>query len=264
MSYILCIGDSHDEPGRDQKRFEWLGRLIADRQPTHIVQMGDFLSLDSLSDYDKNKKLIVEGRRFKKELDSGLEAYDKIMAPLRALWKKQQKNKKSKYKPEMVWIVGNHEQRAQRYVQTNSEMAGFISYPDLLGVEKDGWKVVNYKDYHYIDGIGFTHIPMREDNQPLGGKFVTRRVLEGHDHPVVFGHTHRLLVDSMPIKTQEGITDRRVVNVGCYFDYTPDYARGSKGIGDWWSGLVFLDTDISHSNFDVETISYEQMEYFYG
>ena len=48
---VLAIGDAHDGPRIPKDRFRWFGRLAADTQPDVIVQIGDFLSLDSLCRY---------------------------------------------------------------------------------------------------------------------------------------------------------------------------------------------------------------------
>ena len=46
---VMVIGDAHDSPSiQDKRRFLWMGRHAAETGPDVIVQIGDFLSLDSL------------------------------------------------------------------------------------------------------------------------------------------------------------------------------------------------------------------------
>ena len=56
MATHLVIGDPHCTPRTSNERFLWAGRLAADVRATHIICMGDFCSMDSLSSYDRGKK----------------------------------------------------------------------------------------------------------------------------------------------------------------------------------------------------------------
>ena len=55
MATHVVIGDPHCTPKASNERFLWAGRLAADVRATHIICMGDFCSMDSLSSYDKKK-----------------------------------------------------------------------------------------------------------------------------------------------------------------------------------------------------------------
>jgi hypothetical protein len=65
MATHLVIGDPHCTPKASNERFLWAGRLAADYKVSHIICMGDFCSMDSLSSYDRAKKSF-EGRTYKK------------------------------------------------------------------------------------------------------------------------------------------------------------------------------------------------------
>ena len=55
MATHLVIGDPHCTPKASNERFLWAGRLAADFKVTHVICMGDFCSMDSLSSYDRAK-----------------------------------------------------------------------------------------------------------------------------------------------------------------------------------------------------------------
>ena len=55
MATHVVIGDPHCTPKASNERFLWAGRLASDVRATHIICMGDFCSMDSLSSYDKRK-----------------------------------------------------------------------------------------------------------------------------------------------------------------------------------------------------------------
>jgi len=172
----LVIPDAHDGPEHNKDRFEALGNFIVENKPDNIVQIGDFMNLDSINFFDTNKPLIKEGKRLKDDIDSGIEAYEKIMKPIRNLWKKQARWKTKKYNPNRHWLLGNHEVRTWRYTLDKPELSGFIPETDFVGAGKDKWNIVEYRQYVYIDGTAFTHAPMnRRVNQPISGEYVAKR-----------------------------------------------------------------------------------------
>ena len=253
----LVIGDCHVEADDDLRRFKALGLFIKDVQPENIIQIGDFISIDSLSAWDKNKRLKMEGRRFQVELDHARDAVDLIMGPMvRENFRRAKINKK-KYKPRMIALDGNHEDRFYRYLDSNPELVGVVDMDESLGWSAYGWERVPYRQYANIDGVDFTHAPMNGMNQPLGGVYIAHRAALAHVRPVVFGHTHRFLMGSY---TAHGEHARQVqtVNVGCFFEGIPDYAKGSIASLDWWRGLIILD-HYGDAKFDVSSYRMEQL-----
>ena len=122
LETTLVIGDAHSEPGHHDKRFQALGNFIVDNKPDNIVQIGDFLSLDSINFFDNNNPLIKEGRRLKDDIDKGVKSYIAMMQPIYDLWDKQTRWKTKKYSPNLYWLLGNHEVRTYRYTQDKPEL----------------------------------------------------------------------------------------------------------------------------------------------
>ena len=54
----LVIPDAHDGPEYNKDRFEALGNFIVENKPDNIVQIGDFMNLDSINFFDNNKPLM--------------------------------------------------------------------------------------------------------------------------------------------------------------------------------------------------------------
>ena len=44
---VLVIGDAHDGPSISKNRCLWIGKHIKKIKPNYVIQIGDFLSLDS-------------------------------------------------------------------------------------------------------------------------------------------------------------------------------------------------------------------------
>ncbi len=143
MATHVVIGDPHCTPKASNERFLWAGRLASDVRATHIICMGDFCSMDSLSSYDKKKKSF-EGRRYQKDMEHSHEALSLFNKGL------------GKFKGKKIMLHGNHEDRIDRAVNSAPELEGAISIKDLQ-YEKFGWKLTPFKRTLTIEGIIFSH-----------------------------------------------------------------------------------------------------------
>lgn len=257
MSKILVVGDVHDEVGYSKERFHVLGKFIVKEKPDYVVLMGDFLTLDSVSRHNKGKPLLAEGKRLMMEIQSGKDSINIIDSYINKYNDNRKKLKKKTYEVNKIYIYGNHEDRLVSYIHENPQIEGIIDSNDILECSNNGWTIVPYRETYYIYDVGFTHIPMNGANQPISGKYVCKRALELYDTHIVFGHTHRMGVDVMSTKTEYGYKQKLAINVGNYFDYIPEYAKNSAGIGDWWTGVVMLYKDM---DLDFSFISYNKMK----
>lgn len=242
----LVVGDVHVAPNQNLSRAELLGRAIADLQPNRVVFIGDFLSFDSLSDWDMDKRKTMEGRRYAKDIRAGREFLSRCYT----------------YVPnynDMEWHLceGNHETRLHRYIAGNPTFDGAVDYIRDLGI--DQWSITPYKQYLNVAGIDFTHIPINEAGKPIGGKFACSKALDIHSSSVVFGHTHKL--DTASIHRHGAPHLQIALNVGCYFEHIDDYAKGS--VTSYWRGIVLVD-HYKHGRFSWMPIPLGKMRKAYA
>ena len=263
MQRTLVIPDPHTDPAHSNERFTAAGNFCLEHQFDNVVNIGDWLSLDSVSFHDYDKPLIREGKRLRDDLDAGADALDKFEAPINEYNSRRSVFKKRLYKPFKVWCNANHEERFWRYVMTKPELMGLLNHNDLLGVQDRGWNILPFRQYAFIEGVGFTHIPMnKRNNNPIGGEYVAKRAAEQQMQSVVFGHTHRLLLHD---KSFVGMTNHgpiHAMSVGWFGDYIPDYVEGNEDQLDWWSGLVVIN-HYAPFKMDIETISMERLKQQY-
>lgn len=254
----LVIGDSHVEANDpDLNRFTAVGNLIAEERFDNVIQIGDFLSLDSLSAWDLRKSAKMEGRRFSEELTAGKEAVDRIMTPIYELQDKQRISKKRVYRPKLYSCIGNHEDRWDRYLETKPELLNVVDPYESVGFEDHGWVKVPYREYIYIEGVGFTHAPMNGNNQPASGVSLLNNASKDHQSSVVFGHTHSI---GLKTHTRHGDNCAMVtaLNVGCFFNEIPEYAQGSITSKNWWSGVFILE-HYGEGLFDFRSYKLERL-----
>jgi hypothetical protein len=128
MATHLVIGDPHCTPKASNDRFLWAGRVAADYKVSHVICMGDFCSMDSLSSYDRAKKSF-EGRRYQKDMEHShhaLSLFNKGMG---------------KHKARKIMLHGNHEDRIDRFVDDNPELDGTLKISDLK-FKQYGWQEI--------------------------------------------------------------------------------------------------------------------------
>lgn len=256
---VLVIGDCHIDEHQPLDRFSYLGNLIATEQPEYVVFIGDVLTLHCFSAWDKDKRKKMEGVRRSNEIDAANTALDLMFEPIKALQKTQRKARKKAYQPKLIYIEGNHENREERYLDYYPELIGTVDYKKDLDLKGRGFVFVPYKDYYFIDGVGFTHIPMTKAGKGISSAQYMQQSLHLHAHSVVFGHTHELRTQG---EHRHGAAHfNQSLNCGCFFEHVDDYAKGAKT--DYWRGVIMLDI-YDTNRFDFRTISMCSLRRNYG
>lgn len=151
----LVIPDTQVKPGVSLEHFEWIGKYIVEKKPDVIVHIGDLADMPSLCSYDVGKKCF-EGRRYKQDIKAALEAQELLFKPLREYNDNQRKNHKERYKPRFVLLIGNHEERINKVIDSEPRLDGTISIDDLK-YKEFGWEVHPFLERVTIDGITYSH-----------------------------------------------------------------------------------------------------------
>ncbi len=164
---ILVIPDCQIKEGVPTDHLTWAGKAIVDYRPDVVVNIGDFADMPSLSTHDIKGSKYFEGLRYKKDVEVAKEAMQKLLSPLREFQQRQKRNKEKLYKPRMVMLLGNHENRIDRAINNNPTLEGLISTKDL-GYERD-WEVHAFLHPVFINGVGFNHYwPVGAMGRPAG------------------------------------------------------------------------------------------------
>lgn len=168
LQRILFIPDTHT-PYHDKKAVDLVHKVADSFAPDHIIIMGDFADFYPLSSHSKdpNRALTLKN--------------DLICT-------KQELLRYTKHKAKnLVFIAGNHSNRLVRYLQDKApELYNIISIPEILGLEKMGFKYVEYKDHYTIGKLNVTH------DVGTAGRFAHYKALDTFQSNILIGHTHRL------------------------------------------------------------------------
>ena len=242
----LVVGDVHIGPNQNLRRADWLGWAIRSLKPQRVVFIGDLMTFDCVSDWDKDKRKKMEGRRYVKDIESGKEFLDRMHLA-----------NKQEHSPDYILLEGNHEDRLRRYLDRDPTMDGAINYIRDLGI--DSWFTVPYKEYFIHKGAYFTHVPITANGKAITGANVCAKALQIHQHSVIFGHTHKLGVESVHRHGSKHLC--HAVNVGCYFEHVDEYAIGAAN--SYWRGLVLID-HYKQGRFNPIPISMGKLERAYN
>lgn len=255
----LVIGDAHVDELQDLKRFDALGNYIAIHQPDIIVLMGDFLSLNCLSEWDRNKRKTMELKRYSSEIEAGNIALDMLEYGIYKVNKARKKLKTKSYTPRKIYIEGNHENRLPRYLDYDPVFLGTVSIYQDLNLEDRGWEWVAYKASIEINGVSFTHIPISGNGKAISNPNVAQKALKLYHNSVVFAHTHTL--DTAGEHRHNAPHLNQALCAGCFFEHVDEYAVGSRT--DYWRGVVMLRM-YAHNRFDISTVSMGRLLDEYG
>ncbi|HYF57307.1 MAG TPA: metallophosphoesterase, partial [Salinarimonas sp.] len=202
---ILAIGDLHQDPRFPDRLpiMTWLGRLASEHRPERIIQIGDWSTNDSVNQHEDNS---TEAARYKPkirdDLDNLLQTHQYFRRGIA-----------EDYRPKLDIVLGNHEQRLERFENANPEAVGTYTLARDETFAQFGWRTRPYGELFYVEGVGFTHHPTNGAGRAFGGKTGPQRAANESTVPVVSGHTHRRQVhDSPKIGPVDVIS---MVEIGC-------------------------------------------------
>ncbi len=144
---IGILPDVQAKHGVDFKHLAHIGRYFAEKQPEIIVCLGDFADMPSMSSYDEKGSKKAVGRTYKKDFAAAHRAMDTFMDQLTSA---------PGYKPRLELVLGNHEDRINRALNSDPRLEGTISM-DMLRYEEYGWRVHPFLKTLTIRDIIFVH-----------------------------------------------------------------------------------------------------------
>lgn len=252
MKTHIVYGDVHTLPGKDNNRATWLSNLISDVKPDVVVNLGDNADMESLCSYDKGKFGFI-GRTYAKDIEIHLDFEEKLWGPIK---------KKKKKLPRRTFIVGNHEHRISRALQTQPEFMRTIGLKDLR-LEDYYDDIIDYTGGTpgsiCIDGVTYSHYfvtgvsgkPSSTINPASSALLKTlRSVTQGHAH--VFDFCSKPTIDSQRLNS---------LVAGCFVDHPLTWAGEVNKI--WFRGC-FIKRFVENGNYDLEVVSIERLKKEYN
>jgi hypothetical protein len=179
---VLVWGCAHDSPTiPDKSRFRHAGQLAAELRPDFIVDLGDSADIDSLSTHAMPGSTDDRARPgFLAEIDSLTEAYsafDETAPPADEIPR--------------YHLLGNHENRAARFEANNPAAIGVYTIPLAQVFARLGFAEKQYREWLFIEGVGFVHVPINAAGKEFSGLNADATVARETTFSVCWSHTHR-------------------------------------------------------------------------
>lgn len=218
------------------------GNYIVEKKPEVIIHLGDHWDMHSLSQYDKGTAK-GENADYQNDVDVGIKAMEMLLKPLQDY----NRLKINKYKPRLVFLLGNHEQRIERYANSNPALRNKVTYKDLH-LKDFGWEVHDFLDPVDIDGITYAHYFYNPNTgKPFCGKAST--MLNNIGFSFTMGHQQGK--DLAEKHLSNGRTIRGLV-CGSFYQHHEDY-KGPQG-NHHWRGCI-MKHEVNKGNYSLMEIS---------
>ncbi len=260
---ILDIPDTHCYHGDNPARFGYLSKFIADIQPDTVIFKGDWFDMYSINRFNKIGSIKREGERICLDIDAGAQALHTTWNGVSRLNARRRMYKEKQYKPRVIFMLGNHEERLVTFIDENPMLEGVpgLDIPQVISSIRDipEMEVIAYRKWVEVDDIVFTHIPFN-GGRPISGRVNTcGDALKLVDKSSSFSHTHRLEFKQFTRMPSQKLIS--AFNSGCFIDDPyPEYMIDSNP--NWWQGVSLLFPE--NGNFNITTHSLVSLRKRYG
>ena len=254
MSKHMVIPDTQVKPNGSVDHLRWAGQYAAEKKPDVIIHLGDHWDMPSLSVYDVGKKSF-EGRRYADDIQAGLKGMAAFLAPIRAEQQRLRINKKKRWNPRLVFIIGNHEQRIERAIESDAKLEGLIGYKDLQ-LDKLGWETHDFLAPVVVDGICYSHyFTSGVMGRPVSS---AKLMIQKKMMSCVMGH-----VQDREIAYARKADGSHVTGLfaGIFYVHDEDYLTPQTNGS--WSG-IWMFHDVNDGAFHEQPISIESLRRKYG
>jgi len=210
----ILLPDIH-YPHYDLKVMDAVGEFMVDYDPDEIVYMGDQLSLDCISGWNRKKPLLKEGQRLIRDFNNFdkdvLQVHERITRP----------------ETRRTFMTGNHEQRIQWYIEEHPELEEMIEIDRNLKLQDRGYKLIPFNAIYKIGKLSVIH-------GYYWNKYHATKTLEAFEGNVVYAHVHnpQMYAKVSPV-------DRRGYHTAtalpCLCNIKPDYKKNAPNF--WINGF---------------------------
>ena len=250
----LVIPDTQCKPGHPIEHLEWVGKYAADKKPDVIVHLGDHWDMPSLSIYDIGKKAF-EGRTYQADIAAGNKAMNRLMKPIVDEQKRLKRGKRKIWNPRMVFLLGNHEQRIERAINSDRKLEGLIGYSDF-NLDVYGWEVHDFLEVVVINGIAYSHY---FTSGVMGRSVSSPNLLLSKKHmSCIMGH-----VQDRAIAFSKRADGNRITGIfaGICYQHDEDYLTPQTNGS--WSGIWMLN-EVQDGSFDEMPVNLTYLRREYG
>lgn len=227
----VLLPDIH-YPHYDERVMEVVNEFIFDYDPDELVYMGDQISLDCISGWNRRKPLLKEGQRLIKDYQglnkNVLKVHENITrADIRR-----------------TFIMGNHEERINAYIEEHPELEELIDLAQYLQLYERGYKVVPFNGIHKVGKLYVMH-------GRYWNMYHAKKTVEEFQGNVVYAHVHnpQMFTKISPVD-DKGY--HMATSLPCLCNIEPDYKKNAPN--HWVNGFGIVEHLPATGFFNLYTI----------
>jgi hypothetical protein len=194
-------------------------QVAQDWKPGIVIMGGDGLDCGAASHWNRNKPRLTEGLRLEKD---ATDYRRKVLNPLDDLKPK-----------EKHYILGNHEDWVEQFVDENPAVEGLVSINQMLELAENNWQVHEQGSVLPVGKLHFMH-----GDTVRSSTYPARYAVDTYGRSICFGHFHtpQSYTKVSALDTSDVHTGRAV---GCLCRKDPGYGRGAPN--RWAQGFLLFE-----------------------
>ncbi len=227
----VLLPDIH-HPHYEERTMEAVNRFIFDYDPDELVYMGDQVSLDCISFWNRNRPLLKEGQRLMNDYDMFNKDILKIHENL------------TRKETRRTFMIGNHEYRINAYTEKNPELEDFIDIVRHLKLLERGYKIVPFNGIHKVGKLNVIH-------GYYWNMYHAKKTVDDFEGNVVYAHVHnpQMYAKTSPIDRKGYHT---ATSLPCLCNIKPDYKKNAPNF--WVNGFGIIEHLPATGFFNLYTI----------
>lgn len=237
----ILLPDIH-YPHCDSRTMESLNEFIFDYDPDELVYMGDQLSLDCISFWNRNRPLLKEGQRLLQDFNN----FNKDILQVHENLTRDDIRR--------TFIIGNHEYRVNMYVEKNPELEEFIDITRHLNLVERGYKVIPFNGRHKVGKLNVIH-------GRYWNMYHAKKTVDEFQGNVAYAHVHnpQSFVKISPVDA-DGY--HMATSLPCLCNIEPDYKKNAPT--HWVNGFGIVEHLPATGFFNLYTIIIIEGSFMYN
>jgi len=233
----VCILPDIHAPVHDQQAMSSVLAYMRSETWDEVVQLGDFVDVHAISEHNTGKPgAIPHPLSYEYEVANSL--LDKIVSAARS------KNKACK----ITFLKGNHEFRADRFVEKHPELKGLVE--PHIALRYNARKIDYVESYPRGDVYSIGHLHMHHGY--YCNEFHTKKHAEAYGVNIVTGHVHDFQTYSK-VTWGSGKT-RLATSLGCLCVLDAPYLHGRPSKWVHGFGVAYVKPDGNFNLYPVQII----------
>jgi len=252
----IVFSCAHSDPSVPNDRFDLLGELIYDINPTYVIDLGDGADMKSLNSFDTRYPEAIVSQNYERDVEHYNEAMDRL----------RKKPSVRKYKkPFWIGFEGNHENRVKKAIAHDPRLQGDKYGISFGHLQTDHW----FDEYHEYrnsapaiadyDGVSYAHFFSSGNfGTAMSGVHHAYTLLQNRNYSSTCGHSHKR---SMYFKDSAHPNPIIGLVAGCFKGGEEGWA-GQSNL-EWWKGCV-IKREIENGVYEPEFVSLDRLKREYG